>query len=368
MFDALYEYFRGAAGFGILFAGLSSLAAHPKERGLRAFGALYLACGALFTLSALDPIARLPLDLDNLALQTLIFVLGYALLEMTLYLFGSERHRGSRARLVTAGLAYAAALVLLPLLDYALGLEPSIVNVEDGLARGPIHAIAATAAYAWPIAASFVSFLIARWQPADLSGSRPDSRRFLLALGGIGVLISFIFVCLALSLRVPYRVGHLLLEAVLLACALAVTKHPRALMRIREEIGKEHERRVVIGNDEAELIERKLETLIRSPEFIRDEKLDLRSLARRLGVPAYRLSLYFGSRLSTTFPAWRNALRIDYVRRRMAERPDLTILEIALEAGYTSKATFNAQFSRLVGMSPSEFRRTASAVAMETET
>jgi AraC-like DNA-binding protein len=41
----------------------------------------------------------------------------------------------------------------------------------------------------------------------------------------------------------------------------------------------------------------------------------------------------------------------------MAERPDLTILEISLEAGYRSKASFNEQFGKIVGMSPSEYRR-----------
>ncbi|MBL8966547.1 MAG: AraC family transcriptional regulator [Spirochaetaceae bacterium] len=357
MFDAIYGFLRGAVGFSLLVAGGTILLSHPKERGLRAFAALYLACGALFTMSALDPLARLPLDLDNLLFQTLIFVLGWSLLEMALYLFGNERHRGSRRRLVAAGLAYEAALVLLPLLDYVLKLEPAIRNVEDGLARGPIHAAAAVAAYAWPIAATAVSLAIARWQPGDLSGGRPESRRFLAALAGVGVFLAAILVFLALSLRVPYRVGHLLLEIILVALYFYVVKNPRVLTKLRTEIGKEHERRLVLGDEEAADIARKLESLVRSMEFIGDEKLDLRSLAARIGVPAYRLSSYFGSRLATTFPAWRNKQRIAYVKRRMTERPDLTILEISVEAGYTSKATFNTQFSRSEGMSPSEFRR-----------
>ncbi len=363
MFDAIYDFLRGAVGFSFLVAAGTILLSHPKERGLRAFGALYLACGALFTMSALDPIARLPLDLDNLVFQGLIFTLGYSLLEMALYLFGNERHKGGRRRLVATGLAYESALVIVPLLDYLLKLEPSLRNVEDGLARGPIHAAAAMGAYAWPISAAAAALAIARWRPGDLSGHHPESRRFLATLGAIGVLLAAIFAFLVFSLRTPYRIGHLLLELVLLACYFYVVRNPRVLTRLRAEIGKEHERRLVLGDAEAAAIDRKLAELIRSMEFIGDEKLDLRSLAERIGVPAYRLSSYFGSRLSTTFPAWRNSQRIAFVRRRMAERPDLTILEIAMEAGYTSKATFNTQFSRIEGMSPSEFRRKLAAEA-----
>jgi AraC-like DNA-binding protein len=40
----------------------------------------------------------------------------------------------------------------------------------------------------------------------------------------------------------------------------------------------------------------------------------------------------------------------------MVERPELSILEISIEAGYKSKTAFNAQFSKIVGMSPSEYR------------
>lgn len=49
----------------------------------------------------------------------------------------------------------------------------------------------------------------------------------------------------------------------------------------------------------------------------------------------------------------------------MAERPDLAILGISLEAGHTSKATFGNQLPRIEGMSPNEYRhKIAVGVAM----
>lgn len=357
MFDALYEYLRGATGFSLIVGGVSLRLANAKERGPRAFGALCLAVGALFSMSALDSVARLPVDLDNLVFQGLMLVLGLAVLDVSLYVFGQERHSGDRRRLARSGMAYEAALVLLPLLDYALGWGPSFGNVEDGLVRGPLHAVAMGAAYLWPIAATIVSICIARWKPADVASSHPESRRLIAAFRSINLVLAAILASLLLSLRLPYRLGHLALELILLAMYFYVVKNPRALMRLRSEIEKEHGRRLSLGEEEAALIERRLAAIAAKRELVLDEGFDLRKLAELLGLPSYRLSAFFGSRLGTSFPAWRNRLRVDYVRERMAERPDLTILDISLEAGYRSKASFNEQFGKIVGMSPSEYRR-----------
>jgi len=358
MFDALYECLRGAIGFSLIVGGASLRLAHAKERGLGAFGGLCLAVGALFSMSALDSFARLPVDLDNLVFQSLMLVLGLAVIDISLYVFGPERNSGGRKRLARAGAAYAAALAVLPLLDYALGLGSSIANVEDGLVRGPVHAAATNAAYLWPIAATIASIRIARWKPADVASTHPESRRLIIAFRAILLVLAAILASLFLSLRIPYRLAHLVLELLLLAMYFYVVKNPRALMRLRAEIEKEGGRRLSLGEEEAALIEKRLEGIAEKREIVLDEGFDLRRLAELLGLPAYRLSAFFGSRLGTSFPAWRNRLRIDYVRERMAERPDLTILEISLEAGYRSKASFNEQFGKIAGMSPSEYRKT----------
>jgi AraC-like DNA-binding protein len=152
----------------------------------------------------------------------------------------------------------------------------------------------------------------------------------------------------------------------MLAGYFVIIRHPDTFLRVRAQIGKEHARKFTLSREEAAKIHTALMALVADPAMLGDEDLDLPALAERIGVPSYRLSHYFNARLSTTFSIWMNAQRVAYVKKRMLERPDLGILEIALEAGYKSKTTFNTQFSRIVGMSPSEYRgskerRTANA-------
>ena len=361
MFDALYYYLEGSMGFGLVTCGLLAIIAKGRERGLRALGYLNIAVGCLYSMSALGPIFRLPMTLDNLVYQALMLAVGLSLIDLSLYLFGDERRAGAGRRLMVAGLVFEAALVIIPLLDYLPEQGPLVSNIEDGLARGRLHALAIQAGYAWPIIASVAALALARWRPRDVTAEHPGTRVFVRGCLLLVPLFILILVSLSLSLELPYRLGQLLLESLLIGFFMYVVRDPRFLMRLRTEIGEEHSRRLNLSQDETILIEERLASLSARLEVMLDESLDLKTLAGHVGVPAYRLSIYFGSCLGTTFPAWRNRLRMDYVLGRMAERPDLTILDISLEAGYRSKATFNEQFAKIVGMSPSEYRRRLSA-------
>ena len=357
LFEELYFYLRGSIGFSLVVGGLSLRLAHKNEAGLRAFSAIYLSSGALFSMSALDPLLKLQVDFDNVLYQGLLCCIGLALIDIALYLFGSEQKAGGRFALKRFGIGYAAFLAFLPFLDYALGLEPAIANVEDPLLRAPLHAFSNQAAYAWPIFATIAALRMARWKPADISGKLPEERRLLSSLALVCLDIAAILIGSLLAWKAFYRAGHLVLELLLLAGCFYVVHNPRALMRLRSEIGKEHAKRLLISGAEANLIEKRLAAIAVKPQAVFDEDFDLKRLAALVGVPPYRLSTYFGSKAGLSFPVWRNRLRIDYVRSRMAERPDLTILEISVEAGYRSKTSLNEQFARIVGTSPSEYRR-----------
>ncbi len=356
LFDALYGYFHGAIGLSLGLSGLSILIVHRGERGLGAFGYLYCSIGALYAMSALDSVGQLPVDLDNLLFQGLILILGLSLIDISLYIFGNERSVKGRKALVLVGIGYELALVLLPLLDYAFGFDARFGNVEDSLVRGPIHAAAINAAYAWPLAAAGIALFIARWNPVDISGSHAETKRLIHAFFVLIPCMALLFVSLALSWKVSYRIAQLSLQLLLVAWYLYVVKHPRFLMKLRVEIGEEHAQRLRLGDQELALMRKRLEALASGRKALLKEDLDLHKLAKLIGVPAYRLSIFFSDHLSTTFIAWRNRTRIEYVCSRLLESPELTILDVSIEAGYRSKASFNAQFARIAGMSPSEYR------------
>ena len=126
----------------------------------------------------------------------------------------------------------------------------------------------------------------------------------------------------------------------------------------RKEIEQRHRQREKLEPADASRIAERLERAVKADRICARAELDLPSLARALRLPTYRLSAYFNAVLGMSFPVWLNAVRVDYVRQLLAQKPDMSILEVSIEAGYSSKTVFNSQFMRRVGMSPSEYRAT----------
>ncbi|MET0398971.1 MAG: helix-turn-helix transcriptional regulator, partial [Longimicrobiaceae bacterium] len=94
----------------------------------------------------------------------------------------------------------------------------------------------------------------------------------------------------------------------------------------------------------------------------RDEELTLAALARHLGTSPRTLSRALNEGLGQSFNEFVNRMRVDAVAAELrdpARRRDL--LAIALDAGFSSKASFNRAFRAYTGTTPSEFRRRAEA-------
>jgi AraC-like DNA-binding protein len=93
----------------------------------------------------------------------------------------------------------------------------------------------------------------------------------------------------------------------------------------------------------------------------RDAELSLGTLARELEVHPNRLSRSVNETFHLSFRALLNRCRLDYfIRRVRAGALDYqTILELAFEAGFPSKSTFNRVFKEETGTSPSAFAERA---------
>ena len=96
---------------------------------------------------------------------------------------------------------------------------------------------------------------------------------------------------------------------------------------------------------------------IEAEQYWRDPDLTLASLARHLGTNSSYVSRGFNAGLGGNFNTIINRRRVAAVQHALAQ-PDETrsLLTIAFEAGFASKASFNRAFGELVGMSPSAWR------------
>lgn len=90
-----------------------------------------------------------------------------------------------------------------------------------------------------------------------------------------------------------------------------------------------------------------------------DPELTLYALAERLQIPPNHLSQAINSIEKKNFFDFVNQYRIEQVKKslRLGEGDHLTLLGIAFEAGFNSKASFNRAFKKFVGETPSQYRK-----------
>jgi len=93
----------------------------------------------------------------------------------------------------------------------------------------------------------------------------------------------------------------------------------------------------------------------------RDSDLTLADLADRLGTTPHKVSEVLNSQLGLTFYDFVNGYRVREVQRRIAagDARKVTMLALALDAGFASKSTFNVVFKKHTRQTPSDYRQTA---------
>lgn len=96
-----------------------------------------------------------------------------------------------------------------------------------------------------------------------------------------------------------------------------------------------------------------------------DNELTLTDLAARVGISRHHLSELINGRLGRSFYAYINERRVREVQRCLADPAydNQPIIDVALAAGFNSKAPFYVAFKEIAGVTPSEFRRSAAPAA-----
>jgi AraC-like DNA-binding protein len=87
--------------------------------------------------------------------------------------------------------------------------------------------------------------------------------------------------------------------------------------------------------------------------------LNLDELSNQLSMHPRTLSVAIKNNFQTNFYEFINSYRIDEAKEMLEDgnKPNRTMIEILGDSGFNSKATFNAIFKKLVGMTPTQYRR-----------
>jgi AraC-like DNA-binding protein len=116
-----------------------------------------------------------------------------------------------------------------------------------------------------------------------------------------------------------------------------------------------------LSDREAERLKDQLTVAMENERPWRDSDLTLAELADHLDTTPHKLSEVLNSQLGLTFYDFVNGYRVREVQRRIAagDARRVTMLALALDAGFASKSTFNVVFKKHTQQTPSDYRQAA---------
>jgi AraC-like DNA-binding protein len=104
---------------------------------------------------------------------------------------------------------------------------------------------------------------------------------------------------------------------------------------------------------------KKLLYLLEIEKVYRDENISLQLLSEKSEIPPHYLSRVINEKMNKNFISLINGFRVEEAKKRLADPKDkhLSILGIAFDVGFNSKAAFNRAFKRHTGMTPSGYKK-----------
>lgn len=116
-----------------------------------------------------------------------------------------------------------------------------------------------------------------------------------------------------------------------------------------------------LTQEKALAVHKELIALIATERVFKDPEISLTQLAKRLNVHPNLLSQVINSIENKNFYDFINELRVEEFKRIviLPVNRKYTLLTLALECGFNSKASFNRNFKKVTNMSPTEYSKTA---------
>jgi AraC-like DNA-binding protein len=89
------------------------------------------------------------------------------------------------------------------------------------------------------------------------------------------------------------------------------------------------------------------------------QNLNIDEFSKRINLPVKEVSAVINKHYGTNFFEFMNSYRVEEAKRLLGDpqHTDMTVMDVLLHAGFNSKSAFHRFFNRLVGMSPTEYRK-----------
>lgn len=116
-------------------------------------------------------------------------------------------------------------------------------------------------------------------------------------------------------------------------------------------------KRSYITNLSMNEIDIRINDLLNNQKLYTDENLTLPLLASRMDITVHQLSEFINSMYKKNFSSLINEFRLKEAAEILEKHMDKSILEVAFEAGFKSKSSFNSLFKKHFNITPAEYRK-----------
>lgn len=192
----------------------------------------------------------------------------------------------------------------------------------------------------------------------DLLEARRKGRNYFVIVLAITILLytlADLFLVTPYSAYTPLIKASIILPSIIWVAYWLLNLSPKALT---------FERHSPITapdlSDKEEQLAQKLHALMQDEKAYLKSGLTIVQLASQLGSTEHALRALINDQLGYRhFSAYVNSMRIAHVKQDFLnlKKSDISILTIALDAGFNSISPFNRAFKKVEGMTPSQFRR-----------
>lgn len=150
-----------------------------------------------------------------------------------------------------------------------------------------------------------------------------------------------------------FKIAALLFFIFILAVFYYAYRKNQELKRLREKYKHSN-----LDRENAEIYKQRLLYLLEVEKVYLDENVTLPSLSRKLSISPRNLSQVINEQLNMNFCDLINVYRIEAAKRILSEpkQKNFSVMEIAFQVGFNSKASFYRAFRKHTGMTPSQYR------------
>lgn len=164
------------------------------------------------------------------------------------------------------------------------------------------------------------------------------------------------------TIQQPFYKGVLfILPMILLSLGLILGLAYLAKRRFVFHRSRKKYRHSPMTQDDAKVYVKRLSYAMGVEKVFKDENLTLQGLAKRLEISPRILSQVINEQVGTNYSNFVNEHRIREARQLLSKQDskDISVLRIAFDVGFGSKAVFNRAFKKFTGMSPTQYRKSA---------